>query len=215
MHTVTTEVSRPSPLRISVASGVIAAHVAGLLLLSLVRPEGLELPVVAAPRVIKVDFIRPQPVARVPPPPMPTAPLRTHATAKPEAIPVAPVVPVESAIAFEAALPVDRVSDALEGIAGFVDRPDAAGVAGLPALSLLFGPEPPYPPRAKRLGLQGEVVLRIHVGTDGLPREVGVLRGSGHVELDRSARNHVLRYWRFAPMQHEAVAEVPIRFALL
>ncbi len=210
-----TEVSRPSPLRISVASGVIAAHLAGLLLLSLVRPEALELPVVAAPKVIKVDFIRPEPVVPVVPPPMPSAPPRAPVRVTPETIPVAPVVAVESAFVLEAALPVDRVSDALEGIAAVDDSPGAVGVGGVPALSLLFGPEPPYPARAKRLGLQGEVLLRIHVGTDGLPREVGVVRGSGHVELDRSARNHVLRYWRFAPMQHEAVAEVPIRFALL
>lgn len=215
MHTEIAEISRPSPLRISVASGVIAAHVAGLLLLSLVRPEGLELPVAAASKVIHVNFIQHQPVAPVPPPPMPTAPPRAHASVTPEMISVAPVVAVESAFALEAALPVDRVSDALEGIAGLDHSLDSAGVGAPPALNLLFGPEPPYPTRAKRLGLQGEVVLRIHVGTDGLPREVGVLRGSGHVELDRSARNHVLRYWRFAPMQHEAVAEVPIRFALL
>lgn len=211
------EASRPSPLRVGVGSAVIAAHAALLLMMSLAAPGDYELPVRMVSKPIDIELITRTPAPPVPPPPMPVAPPRARAPVKPQPAPVpVPVVQTESSFVVEAAAPVDSVIDdfASPGVAeGEADA--AAAATGLAGLTLLHAPEPPYPARARRYGLQGEVLLRIHVGVDGLPREVRIVRSSGHAELDRSARAHVLRHWRFAPPQREAMGEVPIRFALL
>ena len=209
------EVSRPSPLRIGVGSGVIAAHAVLLLMMSLAVPGDYQLPVKMASTPIIIEQIIRRPAPPVPPPPMPAAPARPPVKPQPAPVPV-PVVQTESAFAIQAPALVEAVVDEVVG-AGAVDgETDAApAAAGLGGLTLLRAPEPPYPSRAKRMGWQGEVLLRIHVGADGFPREVRIVRSSGHAELDRSARNQVLRQWRFSPPQREAVGEVPIRFALL
>jgi protein TonB len=75
-----------------------------------------------------------------------------------------------------------------------------------------------YPARAARLGHEGTVVLRVHVGTKGAPIAVEVLSSSGHRSLDRAARAAVER-WSFSPASRggRPVAQwirVPVRFAL-
>ena len=125
------------------------------------------------------------------------------------------MAPVESNFAIDAVMPADVDIDVHAGAEAVPGEADTAPAGNFASLALLHAPEPPYPARAKRLGWQGEVLLRIHVGADGAPREVRIVRSSGHAELDRCARNHILRHWRFAPPQREAVGEVPIRFALL
>ena len=216
MHSLRLEPPRPSPLRIGVGSGVIAAHAALLLMMSLAVPGDYELPVRAMSRSLDIELITRTPAPPVPPPPMPVAPPRAHTpvTPQPVLVPV-PVVPTESAFVIQAPAPAEVVPDAFASPGVAEGEGDAAPAGGFAGLALLHAPEPPYPARAKRLGLQGEVLLRIHVGADGFPREVRIVRSSGHAELDRSARSHVLRHWRFAPPQREAVGEVPIRFALL
>lgn len=217
MTSTMSEVPRPSPLRIGVGSGVIAAHVALLLMSSLAAPEGYELRERMASKPLDIDIIVRTPVPPVPPPPMPVAPPRARTPVKPQPAPVpVPVVPTESAFVIEAPAPAEAVVEESASPGAAEGEADAApATTGFAGLTLLHAPEPPYPARAKRMGWQGEVVLRIHVGADGHPREVRIVHSSGHAELDRSARAHVLRHWRFAPPQREAVGEVPIRFALL
>lgn len=209
------EISRPSPLRIGTGSLVIAAHVAALLLMSLGASGEFELTAKPPPRAIDlVEVITRVPVPPVPPPPMPVAPPRARAPVAPQPSAL-PMAPVESNFAIDAVMPADVDIDVHAGAEAVPGEADTAPAANFASLALLHAPEPPYPARAKRLGWQGEVLLRIHVGADGAPREVRIVRSSGHAELDRSARNHILRHWRFAPPQREAVGEVPIRFALL
>lgn len=210
------EMPSPSPLRIGVGSSVIAAHAALLLMMSLAVPGSYELPVKMASAPIVIEQIIRRPAPPVPPPPMPAAPPRARAPVVPQPapVPVPVVTPMESAFVIETA-PAEAVVDPYASPGVTEGETDAAAAGGFASLSLLRAPEPPYPSRAKRMGWQGEVVLRIHVGADGFPREVHVVRSSGHSELDRSARAHVLRHWRFSPPQREAVGEVPIRFALL
>jgi len=57
---------------------------------------------------------------------------------------------------------------------------------------------PPYPLEAARRGQEGAVELLIHISPEGIPVEADVVRGSGHVLLDRAARDAVLA-WRFLP----------------
>ena len=78
--------------------------------------------------------------------------------------------------------------------------------------------QPDYPRDARRRGEQGTVVLSVLVGRDGLPKEVAVARSSGYRQLDREAREAVLR-WRFRPVHAngatvEARGLVPIKFDL-
>jgi len=58
--------------------------------------------------------------------------------------------------------------------------------------------DPPYPQQARQQGVEGTVVLRLTVGTDGAPTDVRVSKSSGHPALDDAAVVRV-RQARFAP----------------
>ena len=78
-------------------------------------------------------------------------------------------------------------------------------------------PQPPYPIAARRLGLEGTVVLRVVVSADGTPASVVVLQSSGHAVLDASALETVRTRWRFVPARRNGIpvedtVQVPIRF---
>jgi protein TonB len=214
MHRSTLEVPHPSPLRIGAGSAVIAAHVALLLLMSLAVPEGFAPQAKKRPGPIEViDIVVRAPAPPLPPPPpMPVAPSRPHAVVTQAPVQVR-VPPMQSTLVAET-VQFDPVVDGLADPGVLASESEGVLPGGFAGLALLHAPDPPYPARAKRLGWQGEVLLRIHVGSDGFPREVRIVRGSGHAELDRSARTHVLRHWRFVPPRREATGEVPIRFAL-
>ena len=82
----------------------------------------------------------------------------------------------------------------------------------------LDNPKPPYPSLSRRMGEQGRVVLRVHVGADGAAGEVLLHASSGSQRLDESALATVRR-WKFVPARRgaEAVAAwvlVPIAFTL-
>lgn len=79
-------------------------------------------------------------------------------------------------------------------------------------------PRPTYPRAARRMGMEGRVVLEVTVGAEGRAQEVTVAESSGHGVLDRAARRAVRR-WRFEPARAagQAVAStttVPVRFEL-
>lgn len=82
----------------------------------------------------------------------------------------------------------------------------------------LANPRPSYPLAARRLGLEGKVVLRVEILENGSVAQAQVARGSGHDMLDQSALQAV-KQWRFVPARRggEAVGaavEVPISFRL-
>jgi protein TonB len=79
-------------------------------------------------------------------------------------------------------------------------------------------PRPSYPLTARRLGLEGRVVLEVTVATDGSPLNVQVADSSGHGVLDRAARRTVRR-WQFQPARVggntvQSTITVPVRFRL-
>lgn len=83
----------------------------------------------------------------------------------------------------------------------------------------LSNPIPEYPRLSRRMGEEGRVMLRVHVGADGKPLEVTIAKSSGFTRLDEVARDTVLRSWRFVPARQgdQAVAgtvRVPIDFSL-
>ncbi|MGF1642043.1 MAG: energy transducer TonB [Thiotrichales bacterium] len=82
----------------------------------------------------------------------------------------------------------------------------------------LNNPAPQYPPISRRMGEEGQVLLRVHVAPAGTPTEIRLHKSSGYDRLDATARAAVER-WRFVPAKRgdEAVAAwviVPINFTL-
>ena len=63
-------------------------------------------------------------------------------------------------------------------------------------------PAPSYPREALRNGDSGTVLLRVHVGADGTPYAVDLVRSSRSRPLDRAAADAVRR-WRFRPAQRD------------
>ena len=109
--------------------------------------------------------------------------------------------------------------------------PMAEGPADVPSIAMTTGPvaashleyvtapAPKYPREAVREGAQGTVMLRVLVDTDGTPLEVSIDKSSGNKSLDREARQHVLKNWRFRPAMRDGVPVqayglVPIDFSL-
>lgn len=91
--------------------------------------------------------------------------------------------------------------------------PAVAGTSPVPISS----PPPVYPAAALRRGESGEALLRVHVGPDGLPYAVDLVRGSGSRLLDRAATDAV-RKWRFRPAMRDGqpvdgAVQVPISFS--
>lgn len=71
---------------------------------------------------------------------------------------------------------------------------------------------------SKRLGEQGQVVVRVLIGVDGSAQKAEIQQSSGFDRLDQSALNTVLS-WRYVPGKRGGVAEtmwfnVPINFVL-
>jgi protein TonB len=82
----------------------------------------------------------------------------------------------------------------------------------------LNNPKPSYPRLSKRMGEQGEVRVKVHVGINGEVLSVEMIRTSGFERLDESALSSV-KHWKFSPAKHgnEVVSswvEIPISFVL-
>jgi protein TonB len=78
--------------------------------------------------------------------------------------------------------------------------------------------QPGYPATARRLGIQGTTMLRVHVLVDGRVGDVLVQETAGHPDLDQAAAEAVRR-WRFDPARrgNDPVAMwvlLPVEFRL-
>ena len=77
---------------------------------------------------------------------------------------------------------------------------------------------PRYPESARRAGIEGTVLLKLHVLADGGVASVTIERSSDHADLDHAAVQ-AIRRWRFEPARkdHRAVAAwavLPVEFRL-
>lgn len=82
----------------------------------------------------------------------------------------------------------------------------------------LNNPTPGYPPLARRMGIEGTVMLKVLVSQAGPALKVEVVHSSGHDVLDRAAVKAVLK-WRFIPARRgdspiDEWVQVPIAFRL-
>ncbi|MBA0902263.1 MAG: energy transducer TonB, partial [Candidatus Nitrotoga sp.] len=84
-----------------------------------------------------------------------------------------------------------------------------------------YGPTnkaPSYPHMARRMGLQGKVVLNVEVLANGSCGQINVAQSSGHAALDNNALSAV-KTWHFIPATQAGKAinkwhQVPIIFSL-
>lgn len=211
----------PNPARIAGVSGAIALNIA--VLMALMLPTDLPLP-----RLAKTDLIVVPLRERIDPPPKP-----------PEVVPVTPPQarpPQPRSIDQRTATrPIDNppvVTDAARALdVPYVPPVESATatdtatadiapgpVAGV-RLEYAFAPAPTYPRNELMAGREGTVVLQVLVDVDGSPLQVDVHTSSGNRNLDRAARQHVLKSWTFrAAMRNgqpvQAIGLVPIDFKL-
>lgn len=101
-----------------------------------------------------------------------------------------------------------------------VAAPPAATVPISPASAAAYlnNPEPAYPSRARREGLEGTVRLAVLVTADGHAGKVEIRQSSGAPVLDEAALTAV-RSWRFVPAKRgrepvEDWVQIPIVFRL-
>lgn len=79
-------------------------------------------------------------------------------------------------------------------------------------------PSAPYPVEALRNGESGTVLLRVTVGTDGVPDGIALANSSRSRVLDRAAMSAV-RNWRFRPAMRNgqpvpATVQIPVSYNL-
>jgi len=216
-----------------IAASVVALHVAGLWALQsgLLRRAAE----VIVPAELLSEFIAPPP-AQVAPPAPPATPNAAPAPRQPRAAPPAQAprpAPMPVAIADPTPAPNAPVGlTTPQPPAPPIDAPVAPPAPPAPAAppaaprielpssdaAYLNNPKPGYPAISKRMGEQGKVVLRVLIGTDGLPQKVEISQSSGYERLDRQAQEAVMR-WRFVPGKRNGVPEamwnrVPINFVL-
>jgi len=155
-----------------------------------------------------------------------------HLRRTPE-LPALPVTPVQHAPT-PSPVTVERVEPAPVAQPAVAAQPAPVVVASAPAsitpagkpqaaaahfdVAYLVKPQPAYPAMARRLGIEGLVMVRVHVSATGVPEQVSVAQTSGTNALDEEALRAV-RESRFEPARRGDVAyahvvEVPIRFRL-
>jgi protein TonB len=97
--------------------------------------------------------------------------------------------------------------------------PVDTGPVTVGSLAYVKAPPPTYPRAEIRSGIGGTVLLQVLVDIDGRPLEVVVLESSGNRNLDRSARDNVLKNWLFQPAMRggqpvQAYGKVPVVFSM-
>ena len=169
---------------------------------------------------------RETPVRKQVEPVKPATPVLATQTAAPVATPAQPgnqamqqSVPVTPATPPAQATGAGQVSAASGSRSGSGGEGESARViAPKYNAAYLNNPPPIYPMMSRRMGEEGSVMLRVHVGADGRPMRVTVVQGSGFERLDDSALRVVQR-WRFIPASRageavDADVTVPIVFKL-
>jgi protein TonB len=211
----TLALSQGSPLRlnwprIGALSGTMCLHLLAISLL-LIPATAMQL---MKPQfdVITAHWVEPkpppmeEPVLPKPPPMVPHEIVK-HAPPIPVRTPVAP--PVESNLPTEQSELPPRATN---------DMPTGPADSDPAALAYLTRTRVPYPREAIALRQQGTVILRVLVGTDGIPQAIEIDKSSGSRSLDNAARDAVRR-WTFQAGTRNGIsaalwARVPIKFDL-
>jgi protein TonB len=158
-----------------------------------------------------------------PPPPVAVKPVQAPPTPTSITVPVSPEPPKPEPAPVVVAAPSPSPAPAAPVAVAPPAPPAPAPAAPViktvtSGVQYVVAPEPVYPSMSRRLGEQGRVVLRVLVGTDGIPERVEVQRSSGFQKLDAAARD-AARGAKFKPFTEDGKpipvwAVVPIVFEL-
>jgi len=85
-------------------------------------------------------------------------------------------------------------------------------------VAYLNNPKPEYPAFARRMGMEGTVMLKVLVSRQGTALKIEIAHSSGYEFLDKAAAEAV-RNWRFVPARQgnspmEEWVQVPVAFRL-
>jgi protein TonB len=58
---------------------------------------------------------------------------------------------------------------------------------------------PPYPPVARRIGVEGKVTLRLTVTAEGRVAQADIVTSSGRDDLDQTAQAWIVAHWTYKP----------------
>ncbi len=162
------------------------------------------------PDLIATAAPAPEEKKEVPPEPKPVKPIvPNNKSAKPNTNPVVPVTPSKS---------TNPTAQSAAGAAAS-NTPGSSDIT--PPISnaaYLNNPHPPYPRQSRRLGEQGQVILSVHIDTDGTAVDALIKQTSGYPRLDEIALQTVKK-WRFIPGKKAGSPQkmwvnIPINFIL-
>lgn len=197
--------------RSSAISATLALHALAALAI-LAPPAFVAVEKAQEPLVQPITLKREEPPPPPPPilevvKPKPKAPV-VRAPPKPEPVRADPVVTAEpTTMSYPPVADPDPVA---EPAAPVETAPSALAYSSMKPVA--------YPRIAATQRMEGTVILRVLVGADGVPQEIRIDKSSGHVVLDRAARDAVMK-WRFEPGRRNgepfaAYGLVPIAFKL-
>ena len=197
--------------RIGALSGTLSLHLLAIILL-LIPATAMQL---AKPRyeVITAHWVEPKPPPKEEPVlPQPPPLVRREAPKRTQPAPTpTPVMPPAEPPEFSS-------GQADPGPPAANDSPGLPTDSEPTALAYLTRTRVPYPREAIALHQQGTVILRVLVGSDGIPQAIEIEKSSGSRSLDNAAREAVRR-WTFQAGTRNGIsaalwARVPIRFDL-
>ncbi|MFL6657753.1 MAG: energy transducer TonB [Massilia sp.] len=186
---------------LSAKQAVTPAPAAAPITIALAPPKAIEPPPPPPPPPPERPLPRPRAAPAAPPPSAPVVAEDTPLVAPgADTVQVAHAAPPPAPVVAPAAAPVEPLTEP-RGYAGY-----------------LSNPAPDYPPAAQKRGLEGRVVLKVHVLASGQPDSVAVAKSSGHQVLDEAALKAVTQ-WAFAPARRgqnpvDGWVQVPLTFKI-
>jgi len=85
------------------------------------------------------------------------------------------------------------------------DPPVARGIDRALASITATHTAPPYPPVARRLGVEGKVTLRLTVSAGGKVTAADIVTSSGREDLDQAAQQWIVAHWTYRPALNNGV----------
>ena len=205
----------------SVVAGSIWLGSSTIKLASAPAPQVMSVALVEQKIVAPAQETPPEPIPVPPPvvepPPMPE--VRREPPPEPKAVAEPPPETVMEHI--EETAPTEPTDNRAENDLASTDTKDEVDEAFIDPIyhaDYLHNPRPSYPRISRRLGEQGEVLLRVEVSPHGRPMQVTLHASSGHERLDQAAME-VVEHWQFVPARRgirsvKAWVIVPIVFSL-
>jgi len=204
--------AHPDSVRIAALSAAIALNVAVLVVV--MRP-------MAPQWVQQVQRITAMPITWITPPKAlpPPPPIDMKQLPQPKAVPHVQALPQPQPVPTPVA-PTTEQGTIPAPLAPPTPAPPIADTATPVEATLAYRATPlTYPSQALHSRTQGQVILKVLVDESGTPQDVTIEKSSGSSLLDRSAREQVLKGWKFEPAMVNgravrAWARVPVTFNL-